>query len=60
MKGAVAMTTTTKRTSPMNSQYQPSLWNPSIVALPCMSVTAAPSFIVGFRSYHGIHPPDPC
>lgn len=51
--------TKTTRTSPVISQYQPNPWN-SIVALPCMSVTAAPGFTVGFRSNHGLHPPDPC
>ncbi len=47
------------RTSPVNSQYQPNLWN-SIVAHPCMRADAAPSFTLGLRSYRGSHPPDPC
>ncbi|MCP3138821.1 hypothetical protein [Pyxidicoccus xibeiensis] len=53
------MTTTTQK-SLMKSQYpNTNLWHSINVALPCIRPAIAPSFSVGFRSYHG-HPPDSC
>ncbi|MFP2926594.1 hypothetical protein ACLESO_15495 [Pyxidicoccus sp. 3LG] len=50
----------TTRTSPMKSQYpNTNLWHSINVALPCIRPAFAPSFNVGFRSYHG-QPPAPC